>query len=365
MPELSSACRSTGPNATSPPAPASLFEQTLDDIEYIFVDDGSPTAASPACWRWPKHTPPAPADPHHHPPCQPGLRRRAQHLSRSGDGHSSAGATATTASSPRCTAASWSGPAKRGPTWSGATSPAMRSPAGSSFPTAQSAFRARSTWKLFLLKRFPGDDQQAHPARSLPAPRHPLSRGVRHDGGHDGAGPGAATRTASTTCRSASTTTSGARAASPSRLDSRGILRNVPDVARFCTEQWAGDADIIRCVHWYEQRHKYHLVSRGGITPGSVPGVWRDASGMRETLANPTIPAYGRLVCLALTTASRCRSASSSAWRRWAPRRLTAAGPGKAAGPGRAAGSRKVCGAKAPDPKARKLRGPANTDHKR
>lgn len=85
-----------------------------------------------------------------------------------------------------------------------------------------------------------------------------------------------------------------------SRLDSRGILRNVSDVARFCTEQWAGDADIIRCVHWYEQRHKYHLVSRGGITPEAFRELWRDASGMRETLANPTIPAYGRLVCLAL-----------------------------------------------------------------
>ncbi len=58
----------------------------------------------------------------------------------------------------------------------------------------------------------------------------------------------------------------------PRASTAAGSSATSPDVARFCTEQWAGDADIIRCVHWYEQRHKYHLVFARRHHPRSVPG---------------------------------------------------------------------------------------------
>lgn len=78
------------------------------------------------------------------------------------------------------------------------------------------------------------------------------------------------------------------------------IIQNVSKISRFYTEHYTGNQDMIQYLYWYQQYNKFNLISINGISYAEFRSLWKESSEVGQILSNPILKWYNKLIYIGL-----------------------------------------------------------------
>lgn len=89
------------------------------------------------------------------------------------------------------------------------------------------------------------------------------------------------------------------------------IIQNVSKISRFYTEHYKGNQGMIQYLYWYQQCNKFNLISSNSISYTEFRSLWKEASKVRLILSNPVLKWYNKLIyiglCYNITLLFKCK----------------------------------------------------------